>query len=308
MFLNWRNAGFKKLPAKIAARRMIFGLFGLIVTIAVNSAGQNASPDSEAASSAQPAASVAPSGIIRGRVQSGATPIPGATITATNASSGAKITTWTAVDGTFSLPIPAEGEYSVTCEMIAFASSTQQVIVDANHQQADINFALTLLSRVSKSPQPDGIQAKQSNAGNPQASNRRGFQSLAVTQSGNPEDLSANGGADQTPAGMPVPGIAPDAATETVTVSGSGSSSAGGMSSGEMQQRMTEFREQNSSGGFGPGGGHGGGPGMLMMGRGFDANHPHGTIYYTGGAGALNAKPYSLSGQPSANPGYLQNR
>jgi hypothetical protein len=52
-------------------------------------------------------------------------------------------------------------------------------------------------------------------------------------------------------------------------------------------------------GGFGGGGFRGGR---------FDINKPHGSLYYTAGASALNASPFSLTGIPSTNPGYFQQR
>ena len=36
--------------------------------------------------------------------------------------------------------------------------------------------------------------------------------------------------------------------------------------------------------------------------RGFDINHPHGSIYYGIGDSALNAAPYALTGEPATNP------
>ena len=47
---------------------------------------------------------------------------------------------------------------------------------------------------------------------------------------------------------------------------------------------------------------------MLGRGRGLNFNKPHGTFYYSANTSALNAEPYSLTGAPSANPGYLQQR
>ena len=41
--------------------------------------------------------------------------------------------------------------------------------------------------------------------------------------------------------------------------------------------------------------------------RGFDINHPHGSIYYGIGDSALNAAPYALAGEPATNPAYVQN-
>ena len=46
---------------------------------------------------------------------------------------------------------------------------------------------------------------------------------------------------------------------------------------------------------------------MGFGGRGFDINRPHGSLYYGVGDSALNASPYSLTGQPTEKPGYLQN-
>ena len=92
------------------------------------------------------------------------------------------------------------------------------------------------------------------------------------------------------------------------------------MSTDEMEQRMREGRDQDPFGGrTGPGErrtasrwwtlwwrrprGFGG------AGRGrFNLNKPHGTLYYSVGDSALNASPYSLTGQPLTKPNYLQQR
>ena len=46
---------------------------------------------------------------------------------------------------------------------------------------------------------------------------------------------------------------------------------------------------------------------MVFGRRGFDINRPHGSVYYGVGDAALNASPFSLTGQPTEKPGYLQN-
>ena len=46
---------------------------------------------------------------------------------------------------------------------------------------------------------------------------------------------------------------------------------------------------------------------MIFGRRGFDSNRPHGSLYYGVGDAALNASPYSLTGQPTEKPAYLQN-
>ena len=65
---------------------------------------------------------------------------------------------------------------------------------------------------------------------------------------------------DVVPSGMPVPGIAPDSATESVAVSGNTSNSLNALSADELQQRFNDVRQQG--GGFGAGGGFGGGGGL----------------------------------------------
>ena len=91
------------------------------------------------------------------------------------------------------------------------------------------------------------------------------------------------------------------------------------MSGDELQQRINDARQQG--GGFGaPGslgigpagaggfGGGGGGRPMTITGRrGFDINHPHGSIYYGIGDSGLNAAPYALLGEQATNPSYQQN-
>jgi trimeric autotransporter adhesin len=256
-----------------------------------------------------------------GIVKSGNTPIPGATVTATNSATGEKVVTWTDLDGTYALSLSTMGRYTLRTEMAAFAAVTRDVEVSDSGVRADLTMGL--LSRVQQAAHPAQRQTM--------AGGNRGFQSLAVLQAEATGESSAGNAADQVvPSGMPVPGIAPDAATESIAFSGNSSGTGMfGMSSDEMQQRMREAREQQGGpaggpGGGGPGGGSfgggpggagfgggggGGGPMIFGGGRGrFDINRPHGSIYYTAADSALNAAPYSLTGQPSTKPGYLNNR
>jgi hypothetical protein len=75
-------------------------------------------------------------------------------------------------------------------------------------------------------------------------------------------------------------------------------------------------RDAGFVGGFG---GPGGGPMVIMMGgpgggrggrggRGFNVNQPHGSVFYSYGGSMLDAKPFSLSGQPESKADYNQNR
>jgi len=243
-------------------------------------------------------------GTIHGIVKSGNMPIPGAAVTISRGSSAEKISVWTDVDGGYSVALSSYGSYTVIVQMAAFANSTQEIVIDASHQNVQANFDLTLLSRV-----------RQGNPG-PQRANgggvpgTRGFQRLSIASNGTDQESGGDSLNDVVPAGMPVPGIAPDSATESVAVSGSGSNALSTLNPGDFQQRANDVGQLG--GGFGgPGGGFGGGPGgrggrPVFGRRGFDINHPHGSLYYGIGDSALNASPYSLTGQPTTKPGYLQ--
>jgi uncharacterized membrane protein YgcG len=235
---------------------------------------------------------------IHGTVKSGNMPIPGAAVSATNVATKLQIGSSTDVDGSYSLTVPTDGRYTVRVEMSAFAASSQEVLSDSAHPDVQTNFELILLSRAQENRNP----LRQANAAG------RGFQSLSVFQSATGQDAANSSMSEVAPSGMPVPGIAPDTATESVTVSGNTSNSFNTMSADEMQQRFNDARQQG--GGFGGGGfgGAGGGFGGGGFGRrGFDINRPHGSLYYGIGDSALNASPYSLTGQPTEKPGYRQN-
>ncbi|HEY6338725.1 MAG TPA: TonB-dependent receptor [Candidatus Sulfotelmatobacter sp.] len=250
---------------------------------------------------------------IHGVVKSGNMPIPGAEVSAVNVATQEEVRTWTDVDGSYTLRIPADGKYTVHVEMAAFAESSQEVTLDATHQDAQENFELVLQSRAHQArSEPPSTEAPGETRQRARAAGAggRGFQGVSVSQSGGGQDTGSM--SDMVPSGMPVPGIAPNSATESVAVSGNTSNSFNSMSADEMQVRFSEARQQGGGfgdGGFGGGrgGGFGGGGPMIFGRRGFDSNRPHGSIYYGVGDAALNAAPYSLTGQPVGKPGYLQN-
>jgi trimeric autotransporter adhesin len=252
-----------------------------------------------------------PAGSIHGVVKSGNMPIPGAEVSISLESSTEKNSTWTDVDGSYTAAVPAYGSYTVSVGMVTFAKSTQRVVVDADHQNPQVNFEMALQSRVQETnPQP---RKQIGQAGAAQAG-QHGFQTLSP-MGNTSQDAGGNSLNDVVPSGMPVPGVDPNSATESIAVAGNTSNALNSMSGDELQQRMNDARAQG--GGFGtgfggPGGGGfgGGGPGgpMPITGRrGFDLNHPHGSIYYGIGDSALNAAPYALAGEPPTNPAYEQN-
>jgi len=277
-----------------------------------------ANPDSAKSQpvSSNPAESTS-GGTLEGRVKSGSTLVPGATISATNPASGQKIVGWTQVDGSYKLALPSAGEYVVRVQMTGFAVATQHVTVNATNSHPQLDLQITLLSKTQNAA--GGAYARGGAAGN------RGFQALSAmaAEAGN----NANGAGNSesvAPAGMPVPGIPPSMATESVAVSGSSASgNIFDMNSDEMRSRIQEYRNQQGGpggpgGGFGPGGGGPGGGGFGPLGGGgggfggrrggFNFNQPHGTVYYSANTSSLDATPYSLTGEPSEKPGFLQQR
>ena len=287
----------------IATGRLVFRclLLGLTLLLVFDHARAQTQP-------AQSQPSPPSGGTIHGTVKSGNMPIPGAALSISLASSDQKITTWTDVDGSYFAAVPSLGSYTVRAQMVAFANSTQQVVIDASHQNLPVNFELTLLSRTREaSPQPrrpSGPTVAQ-----------RGFQALSAMQNTTAQDAGSNSMSDVVPSGMPVPGIDPNSATESIAVSGNTSNPLNSMSGDQLEERINDARQQGggfggASGFGGPGGFGGGGTGraMTIVGRrGFDINHPHGSIYYGVGDSALNAAPYALAGEPATNPAYLQN-
>jgi hypothetical protein len=277
---------------------------------------------------------------ISGVVKSGTSLIPGATVTASNSSTGDKAATSTDLNGAYTLRVPSGGKYQLRVEMPAFAPGTKDLVLEGPAGRADIE--LTLASRTQQAahtqPQPATARAN------------RGFQSLAVMQGMAAAADSGASGMDQVvPSGMPVPGVASDAATESVSVSGNGSGvGMFGMSTDELDQRMRDqqggFGGNGGLGGLGapgaglPGGGGaaggggpgGGGPGgsggggggfggfgggggrggAMVLGRGgrFDVNRPHGSVYYSAADSALDAAPYALTNSPEDKAAYMRQR
>ena len=174
--------------------------------------------------------------VLTGTVKSGSTPVPGATVSATNPATGQKVVGWTLMDGSYKLQLPGDGEYVVRAQMAAFATAIAHVTVTASSQYPHADLQIVLLSRAQA--QGASNQARMAGA-------MRGFQALSVMQG---EGGGEGGGstADQVvPQGMPVPGIPMSIATESVSVSGAQTPSFANMSMDEMRARFAEYRDQN---------------------------------------------------------------
>lgn len=238
-------------------------------------------------------------------------------MTAANTLTGKKYVTATNSEGKFILSGLARGRYVVRIEFIGFVAFTQEVVLNPENPAAKVDAELLLASRQQE--QSNNAMAALAAAG-------RGFQSLAMENSlsslgGTNGDGGAigNGGGQNNgdAASLPLNGAGAEGPTESVSVSGAqGRTQDFGMGNEEeLQQRIQEFRDRmqrEGGGSFGPLPGGGGGPGqVIMMGRmprGFNINQPHGVFYYTDDDSGLDARPYSLTGIPSAKADYNQAR
>lgn len=291
---------------------------------------QDAAPSQAVVSSVT--ASV-PYGEITGVVKSGSVPLPGVAVSAANTLTGKKYFTSTDVDGTFKISVTGKGRYVVKAEFSAFAPLTQEVVINDENRNGKAEIAMVLLSRAQKAAQQEAQQEQRQQGAQQLATSGRGaIQQLALSSSG--VDIGgASAGTDPASlagAGLPNAGLAADAGNESVAISGAqGRAEQNMFDPGEMQDRMADFQAGRSGaggagggpislggGGFGGGfGGGGAGPIGVMMGggggrgmRGFNANKAHGSIFYNYGGSGLDAKSYSLNGQPESKASYNQSR
>jgi hypothetical protein len=304
----------------------------LLAVTAQFAGAQTSAPDMPAPTSA--VAAVAQGGTISGSVKSGTVPLPGVAVTATNTLTGKKYATTTDITGAFSMAIPRNGRYVVKAELSAFATLTQEVLLNAASlnggkpaQVAD--FGLQLASRVAAQ------EAQQAaTASNVSGAIARGLQSLNVQRGGlDTTDASLGGG--NSGAALPSAASGDAAGSDSVTVSGAVGQTNGlaNISEDDIRQRIQDAMQQaqrqggangdmanavagmlgglmgpGGPGGFGGGGGRGGRGGGGGGGfRNFNPTQPHGSIYYQGGYNALNATPYSLTGAPTPKLGGAQN-
>ena len=264
-----------------------------------------------------PPVAQAPSYQITGSVHSGKTPLPGVSLTATNTLTGKKFTAATISDGAFVFIGLPRGRYVVRTEFMGFAAQTQEVVLNPENSSGKADFELILASRQQETNQQSAAAA----------SAIRGFQSLTMDSTEaalSGADTGGAAGAGQSPSpsdlgGLPLNGAGADAPTESVSISGvqGRTQDFGAGNEGELQDRIQEFREraqQMGFGGFGGGGGEfgGGGPGgggpiaFGRLGRGFNVNQPHGNIYFYDDTSALDARPFSINGEPLPKADYNQ--
>ncbi|HLW53356.1 MAG TPA: TonB-dependent receptor [Candidatus Angelobacter sp.] len=288
-----------------------------------------------------------PFGEITGIVKSGNIPLPGVTVSAANSLTGKKYVTSTDVDGSFKIAVGGKGRYVVRAEFSAFAPVTQEIVINEQNRAGKADLSMMLLSRAQKPDDEDqGLQTARTMAaaGARQGMQQLALSGGGADISGGGLS-SLNDPSSLAGAGLPNAGLAADGGAESVAVSGAmGRAEQNPFDPGEMQDRIADMREQLQfqggtgtinlteatgniqilGGGMGGGfGGGGGGPMIFMIGgpggpggggrggrgmRGFDVNKPHGSLFYTYDGSLLDAKPYSLNGQPETKADYNQNR
>jgi len=260
--------------------------------------------------------------VITGTVKTGSTPLPGVAI-AVSDDAGHKILTSTDVDGSFWAQLSNDGHWRIHAEMAGFAGASREITVDAAHPSPAVEIQLTLLSRVpAPSPRAPATAGATRGSGQPRgaANSANGRQRLNAMS----DELSTAASTANTPdtplPGMPSLGTSADAANESMAITGPTASATDFTRNlDDLRDRVQEMRDRGQLpaeglgqflGGMGGLGGMMGGPGgggRGAIGR-FNVNKIHGSFVYTGGDSVMNAEPYSLTGQPSSQPGYASNK
>jgi hypothetical protein len=288
-------------------------------------------------SSPQPAASgrvvtAVAGGTLHGVIKSGNIPLPGVAVTATNTLTGKKFATTTDITGAWSMTIPQNGRYVIRTEFAAFAASTHEALLNATSHDQAVNFDLALASRAAQQAAREDAQGT---AEQVQQAMRQlgvnGAQSLSLMSSlAAGTDAAEGGTTTNATSGAALPGAATSStfSTDSVAVNGqSGTvSPLAGIDVDRIRDAMETARAQGlipGGGGFfggqgfgggGPGGGFGGGFGGRGFGggrgnfRGFRPDQPHGSIVWNGNNSALNALPFSVTGQQQTQPDYGSNQ
>ena len=153
-------------------------------------------------------------GIIHGSVKSGTIPLPGVSITATNTLTGKRYSAATSATGAYSMTIPQNGRYVVRAELAAFATTTQEALLNATGHDRQVDFTLLLASRAQQQEQREEQAAQASQY------TGRGTQSLALAGAASDLIASATNSAAGADAQLPSLANNSDVSSESVAVAG----------------------------------------------------------------------------------------
>jgi hypothetical protein len=224
---------------------------------------------------------------IHGTIKSGATPLPGVTVTATNTLTGKKFACATDINGNYALTITGRGRYVVRAEFAAFAPVTKEIVIAAPSasgttgpgapsstqsgavgsvpiQQAD--FTLILASRQQAADEREAARAN--GTGNRGAGNYRqggGAQNLSLlSAAADAMAAGASGGfGGATGASLPTLAGNTDFSGDSVAVAGQAGTSNpfAGVDMNQLRNNLEDM-QQNQQLGQIPGGSQGGGGGF----------------------------------------------
>jgi hypothetical protein len=254
-----------------------------------------------------------------GFVKSANQPIPGATVTATTA--GQKFVTTTDQNGRYVLPPASAGECTIEVQMFGFAPATRKSTCGENEK---IDFSLQLqespitqrLARFAGAQAGNQFETQLQNEINSEQTAPAA--APAVDGQGGNEAFLVSGSLSQ--------GLAANARPDFMIIGGSGmfggpggdglgAQSVPGFGGGSPGGGGRGAFGGRGPGGFGGPGGHrggfrGGGPGRpgAQFGNRRGPTAIHGMAYFTLQNSALNAKPFSITGQDIAEPAYAQSR
>jgi hypothetical protein len=249
-----------------------------------------------------------------GLVRSGGQPVPGATVTATQGAT--KVVVVTDQSGRYTLPPLAKGSWTIEVTMFGFEPARKQVTEPEASRQLDFNLSLqesefaARLNRFAGARGQEGSQLESQmqselNASQaPQPSPGAGGSNETFLLSGSlSQGLSAGAAPDFGPGqwrGGP-PGQPGGGAESTGGANAPGFSGGGGGGPWGGGPRF----------GGPPGGrfhGRGPGPGGAQFGNRRPPNQIHGMVFGTLQNSALNARPFSITGQDIAQPAYANER
>src|SRR5260221_11710295 len=134
--------------------RGVHALLPLVLLFALAAQGQDAPPAAPLPGPPPPAApqteaqvAPPPSYEITGTARNGKTPLPGATVTASNTLTGKKYSVVTDSEGKFTFTGVARGRYVLRIEFMGFSLFTQAVVLNPTNPSGKIDAELILASR-----------------------------------------------------------------------------------------------------------------------------------------------------------------
>ena len=218
-------------------------------------------------------------GKLHGHAKSGATPLPGVTVTAQNTLTGKRYSTTTDINGAWSMSIPQNGRYVIRTQFAAFAVSAKEAVLNATSREQTVDFELMLASRAAQQAQQQDAQTEQVSQAIRQLAGN-GAQSLSLLNSLTAGTDTQTGSAGASGAALPSIAGNSDFSDQSVAISGqSGSvSPMAGVDMDRLRDAFETMRAQNggqdgqgimvfSGGGPGTAASCGGGPWRLWRRR-----------------------------------------